>query len=666
MHRSPAAQNSRYVDQGTENADSCKSLSEPQRQSTKPSALPKHYKLQNSHHRGLPKTQTQAQRRENGRKPPSFFIKRRKQHAAAGPTPPNDADNTKVSKKSVQGKWDRFCLDELREDPEAVMQNLGPAEIKTFFDWIGKNFRGSVKADSSFSNYWRVLKGLYYEKTFKTLDEATIKDLQERSLQENGPPKATKTKAGTEEGSDCGKSEPLTEDHSIDDAASKFDNYDTLAERDPHVLHEEAVIAAHRVVEWERTNSSANWEDIKLSEVDTMCDTLCDDVDMDVDYESDISSVTDDGYLGGDDETRTILWRHISFRIVRNPQQGMPNLLIAIVSLVNTKGQDRKPRVKRFVIQHEDNPLFDLLGQLVAMAFHDEVFVAEFKDIEESLFAEHSQPQKGPRTKNQTGQIADTEAAKYPVLYLELPEAPVNPPKITTPAKDPPVNDPPVVAKGYFAKMWGFDPTISTTREANFAEGFSASGNQIMRYKAFFTPSEKKQKEGKKPTYQVLTFQEPKDGMPAQWRLESGSDVGEDAVEAYVKNSNALKMNEYYGEKVMQIKYSKEFFAKYHTEFLYALRKSDRTKSGRTMPPEYCILGFNYNGKQWWDLFSRSAYGNFWGHKRAGIRIDQWWTERGEEPSYRLELEGGPKSSSVPMSGYCRQISCAPTYEKRF
>jgi hypothetical protein len=99
------------------------------------------------------------------------------------------------------------------------------------------------------------------------------------------------------------------------------------------------------MVEWERTNSSANWGDIKLSEVDTMCGTLCDDVDMDVEYESDISSVTDDGYLGGDDETRTILWRHISFRIVRNPQQGMPNLLIAIVSLVNTKGQDKKPRV---------------------------------------------------------------------------------------------------------------------------------------------------------------------------------------------------------------------------------------------------------------------------------------------------------------------------------
>jgi hypothetical protein len=47
IHRSPATQNSPYVDQGIENADLFKSLSEPQRQSTKPSALPKHYKLTN-------------------------------------------------------------------------------------------------------------------------------------------------------------------------------------------------------------------------------------------------------------------------------------------------------------------------------------------------------------------------------------------------------------------------------------------------------------------------------------------------------------------------------------------------------------------------------------------------------------------------------------------
>lgn len=70
----------------------------------------------------------------------------------------------------------RFCRDELNEDPGVVLTNLGPAEIKTFFDWIEKNFKGSIKADSAFSNYWRVLKGLYYDKTWKVLDEHVLRD----------------------------------------------------------------------------------------------------------------------------------------------------------------------------------------------------------------------------------------------------------------------------------------------------------------------------------------------------------------------------------------------------------------------------------------------------------------------------------------------------------
>lgn len=44
--------------------------------------------------------------------------------------------------------------------------------------------------------------------------------------------------------------------------------------------------------------------------------------------------------------------------------------------------------IKRFVIEHEYNPLFDLLGQLLAMPMHDDVFVADIKDIEQIYLAE--------------------------------------------------------------------------------------------------------------------------------------------------------------------------------------------------------------------------------------------------------------------------------------
>jgi hypothetical protein len=76
-----------------------------------------------------------------------------------------------------------------------------------------------------------------------------------------------------------------------------------------------------------------------------------DDNDLDLDHEhdngysSESSTVTDDGYLAGNEETGTILWRHVEFYIIRNPVRGRRNLLAAIVTLLHTKGEDRKPRL---------------------------------------------------------------------------------------------------------------------------------------------------------------------------------------------------------------------------------------------------------------------------------------------------------------------------------
>ena len=75
------------------------------------------------------------------------------------------------------------------------------------------------------------------------------------------------------------------------------------------------------------------------------CDEPIMETDDDVQYESDCSSITDDGYLAGNEDTRTILWRHVEFYIVRNPVPGRYHILAAIVTLLHTKGEDRKPRM---------------------------------------------------------------------------------------------------------------------------------------------------------------------------------------------------------------------------------------------------------------------------------------------------------------------------------
>lgn len=69
------------------------------------------------------------------------------------------------------------------------------------------------------------------------------------------------------------------------------------------------------------------------------------ETESNTDCDSDTSSITNDGYLEGDEETCTILWRHIEFYIVRNPLPNSRNILAAIVTLLHTKGEDQKPRM---------------------------------------------------------------------------------------------------------------------------------------------------------------------------------------------------------------------------------------------------------------------------------------------------------------------------------
>lgn len=84
-------------------------------------------------------------------------------------------------------------------------------------------------------------------------------------------------------------------------------------------------------------------EEIDLK--DPPYDEFGSEAESNTDCDSDASSVTNDGYLEGDEETYTILWRHVEFYIIRNPLPGSRNILAAVVTLLHAKGEDRKPRM---------------------------------------------------------------------------------------------------------------------------------------------------------------------------------------------------------------------------------------------------------------------------------------------------------------------------------
>ncbi|KAE8386950.1 hypothetical protein BDV23DRAFT_196100 [Aspergillus alliaceus] len=373
---------------------------------------------------GLPRSSTKRQEKNQGRKSYLYYAERRKAHLANGFTLPQCAPRTNISSASVRGKWLRFCS-EARLNPDALLQNLTSADVKAWFDWIKVNFHGSIKAHSALSTYWRTLKRLYFMTNLKTMGELMEKDCinymnvvsKEMGLRKHPLPKPT---------------EQLV---------------DLLHFQTTHIVHCDAVFAdeKQRLYHMAGLNLSSITACRAVSLFDTRCpvniqpdgsapvstegkvtddealllqsgsqdrgslsdsgyetnqsngfceldedisdkvssDSSLSGLESDIDYMSDCSSVTDDGYLAGDNNTGTILWRHVDFCIVRNPVPGCPNILAATVTLLHTKGEDRKPRIKRFVIEHEENLIFDLLSQLLALAWHDRIFAADHRDVED-------------------------------------------------------------------------------------------------------------------------------------------------------------------------------------------------------------------------------------------------------------------------------------------
>ncbi|GLA67413.1 hypothetical protein AtubIFM54640_010731 [Aspergillus tubingensis] len=295
------------------------------------------------------------------------------------------------------------------------------ADVKFWFDWIERNFKGSIKAHSALANYWRTLKRLYFLKNNREMDADMKKDClnymtvisSNMGLRKHPLPKQT---AASEDLLEFLVTHLVHCDSVFADekqrlyllvglnlssisacrAVSLFDtrhpiqlqadgrslphsgqsNEGETSPQLPLACSKEMLCDLKRNLDMQSDDS----EQGDSVFTDNLCTDVEVDAESDIDGQSDCSSVTDDGYLNGDETTATILWRHVEFYIIRNPVPGQRNILAAIVTLLHTKGEDRKPRIKRFIIEHEDNLIFDLLSQLLSLGIDDEIFVATIKD----------------------------------------------------------------------------------------------------------------------------------------------------------------------------------------------------------------------------------------------------------------------------------------------
>ncbi|EHA20203.1 hypothetical protein ASPNIDRAFT_45949 [Aspergillus niger ATCC 1015] len=245
---------------------------------------------------GLPRRKHAPGDDNSGRKSYLYYAQRRKLHLESGPTLPKYSPNTNVSAASVRGKWVRFCT-EACLDPDDLLKNMTSADVKSWFDWIEKNFKGSIKAHSALANYWRTLKRLYSLKNRREMDADMRRDClnymnvvsSRMALRKHPLPKPT------------GQSEDL------------------LQYLVSHLVDCDSVFADEK----QRLYA--------LSGLNLSC----------------ISAS-----------------RAVSFFDTRHRLQFQAD-----------------GTLKRYVIEHEDNLIFDVLSQLLALAIHDDIFEATIQDV---------------------------------------------------------------------------------------------------------------------------------------------------------------------------------------------------------------------------------------------------------------------------------------------
>jgi hypothetical protein len=198
-----------------------------------------------------------------------------------------------------------------------------------------------------------------------------------------------------------------------------------------------------------------------------------------------------------------------------------------------------------------------------------------------------------------------------------------------------------------FAAVAGHASHISVNIKPRVKPGSTSYGGTILRYWEHFKRKDDPENERKKAKY---TFFVREDGpLGPEFRLKTGKEIGDTAMEAYLQSPDKMKIGQYYGEEKFGVKYTKQFFKDYCLHYFGGCRRSSQTKSGRTMPQETCVVGFEYNENAWYDVITRSKFRSFAGGD-ADARCDQWWTDHGEGPSTRKALVEGESPSKVGWS----------------
>ncbi|KAM7192210.1 Protein of unknown function (DUF3435) domain containing protein [Rhypophila sp. PSN 637] len=301
---------------------------------------------------------TMQEPRRRAQKARDYYLKRRQHHAKDGAPRRNHATKTMESMSVVTSRWIRHCKF-LGVNEHEFMEIAEKEDIMTFLDWMLDTFP-RIRKRSSVLEYKRVFFMIYRKSMKRDFDREAASEIHDYITGYLTLSYVLDTTTKEKPVLNVDDIYLILHHHWVHDR-SKFPDEHQRIQFALMILLQSYTATRPRVLAYVSINKkriAAHY--IGQSE----------DVDLSAQWNPE------------EDDFRTVSYRDVKLFLL--PNLGAPkDLLVMEITLRYTKGWDRRPIPKTFILYEVDNLIFDATLLMVTLAILDQAFKAEISSVED-------------------------------------------------------------------------------------------------------------------------------------------------------------------------------------------------------------------------------------------------------------------------------------------
>ncbi|KAF2194980.1 hypothetical protein K469DRAFT_698544 [Zopfia rhizophila CBS 207.26] len=313
-----------------------------------------------------------------------FYGNLRKELAAQGPIQAEYSQATEVNISGVWKRWNRYSQD-VNQRPINFLKSAVAGDYMAFFTWVLDRYP-RVRKKSSVHQYWRQLKMLYKKYAGRLLDKDLVDNVNNYI---NVLKRQYKLETSV-------RDKPVL---SVDDLLLVLHHHwvlDTWVYPDEEQRLLLALLFLFAAYTGSRPCSLVDASVKKLDnrasntvedEAASPCDSGYEDDEYDSEYRGELE-YDEDGLPFADadmEELKSILYEHVTILAVKVKDRSV---LVMFITVIHTKGEDRKPQPKTYKVYQHSNPFLCPIAYMIAVGLHNNAFAAsKVRDPEKILRA---------------------------------------------------------------------------------------------------------------------------------------------------------------------------------------------------------------------------------------------------------------------------------------